>query len=546
MNSPDGAFDADYVVVGSGSAGAIVARRLADAGEVVTLVEAGRRRSGALVEIPGMCGAIHAATFLQRRVTWPAYSVPQRQLDGRTLPQSHGRVLGGGSVINGLAFVRGHRRNYDEWAADGNPGWSFDDVLPYFKRLENFEDGANDYRGGSGPIGVQRATGLAPATQSFMTALAATAGVAYNDDYNGAEQQGVAALQQSAAAGRRVGTDRGYLATAPSNLRIVTNVAATRIVITGGRAVGVEVVAGRRTRHTVRARREVIVSAGSLGSPKLLMLSGVGPAAHLRSLGIDVVADLPVGDNLHDHLFAPISYSIPTGRSASPARFAAALVKERFRPESTYLGHTLFEAVGFVSTGLRAGPPDLQVFILPMSYPPNQDKPGLHLAADPAPSLTLMPTLIYPTSRGTLRLASTDPMTAPLIDPNYLADTADVNTLVAGLELVREAMRNPAIAADGPREVLPGPGCATRHALVDTVRRTASGVYHPVGTCRMGADERSVVDAELKVRGVDGLRVADASIMPAIVGGNTNAAAMMIGERASDLVLNRRDRSRPA
>lgn len=531
---------ADYVVVGSGSAGAIIARRLADTGAAVTLIESGRQRRGPLVTVPGMCGAIHATTALQRLVTWPAYSVPQRHMKGRKLPQSHGRILGGDSVINGMAFVRGNRQNYDDWAADGAKGWGFSEVLPSFRRLESFEDGPSDLRGGDGPIAVERATCLASVTESYMVALAATADVGMNDDYNGAQQAGVAPLQQSAGAGRRVGTDRGYLWDAPPTLRVLTGATATRVMVENGRAVGVELVTGRNRRPMtpVRASSEVIVSAGSLGSPRLLMLSGIGSAAHLREHGINVIADLPVGDNLHDHLFVPMCYRAPGGRSSSPLSFAGAAVRECVRPRSTYLAHTLFEAVGFVDSGVRTGTdvPDLQVFILPMGYPENQDSPGLHLAADSSPALTLMPTMIYPESRGTVRLASTDPFTAPLIDPNYLAEPRDLATLVAGMELVRETLAHKAIAREVGREVLPGSD-QNGTDLAEFVRRNGSGVYHPVGTCRMGTDERAVVDPALRVRGVAGLRVADASIMPSIVGGNTNAAAMMIGERAAELII---------
>jgi len=531
----------DYVVVGAGSAGAIVARRLADTGASVTLIESGRQRRGPLITIPGMSGAIHAINALQRMVTWPAYTVPQRNMYGRTLPQSHGRILGGGSVINGLAFVRGNRQNYDDWADDGATGWGFADVLPSFRRLESFEDGANELRGGAGPIAVERATGLASVTENFMTALAATAGVRRNDDYNGVQQDGVGPIQQSAHAGRRVGTDRGYLWDAPPNLRVLTGATATRIMMENGRATGVELIAGRDRRpiSPARARSEVIVSTGSLGTPRLLMLSGIGHADHLRQHGITVHADLPVGDNLHDHLFVPISYQAPDGRRASPLSFATAAARECLRPRSTYLAHTLFEAVAFVDSGVRtrAGIPDLQMFILPIGYPENQDEPGLHLAVESSPSLSLLPTMIYPQSRGTVRLASTDPLAAPLIDPNYLAEPRDLATLVAGIELVRATMAHPAIASHVGREILPG---SERHGpdLAEFVRRNASGVYHPVGTCRMGTDERAVVDPTLRVRGVAGLRVADASIMPNIVGGNTNAASMMIGERAAELIVS--------
>jgi choline dehydrogenase len=531
---------ADYVVVGSGSAGAIVARRLADSGAAVTLIESGRERRGPLVTVPGMGGAIHAVTALQQLVTWPAYSVPQQHMLGRTLPQSHGRILGGGSVINGMAFVRGNRQNYDDWAADGAKGWGFSEVLPSFRRLERFEDGPSDLRGGDGPIAVERATGLASITESYMAALAATAGVGMNDDYNGAQQAGVASIQQSASAGRRVGTDRGYLRDAPPNLRVLTGATATRVMVEKGRAAGVELVASRTRRPIgpARASREVIISAGSLGSPRLLMLSGIGHAAHLREHGITVVADLPVGDNLHDHLFVPMSYQAHGGRNASLLSLAGTAVREIVRPRSTFLAHTVFEALAFVDSGLRtgAGVPDLQVFILPMSYPENQDQPGLHLPPDSSRSLTLMPTMIYPESRGTVRLASTDPFTAPRIDPNYLAEPRDMATLVAGMELVRETSAHPALTQQVGREVLPGSD-QNGADLADFVRCNALGVYHPVGTCRMGTDERAVVDYALRLRGVEGLRVADASIMPSIVGGNTNAAAMMIGERAAELII---------
>jgi choline dehydrogenase-like flavoprotein len=487
-----------------------------------------------------MGGAIHAVTALQRLVTWPAYSVPQRHMKGRKLPQSHGRIVGGGSVINGMAFVRGNRQNYDDWAADGAKGWGFSEVLPSFRRLESFEDGPSDLRGGDGPIAVERATGLASITKSYMVALAATAGVGMNGDYNGAQQAGVAPIQQSASASRRVGTDRGYLWDAPPNLRVLTGATATRVLVEHGRAAGVELVVGRHRTPMglARASREVIISAGSLGSPRLLMLSGIGHAAHLRKHGINVIADLPVGDNLHDHLFVPMSYQAPGGRSASPLSFAGAAARECVRPRSTYLAHTLFEAVAFVDSGVRMGTevPDLQMFILPMGYPENQDRPGLHLPADSSRSLTLMPTMIYPESRGTVRLASTDPFAAPLIDPNYLAEPRDLETLVAGMELVRETLAHRAVAREVGHEVLPGSD-QNGADLAEFVRRNASGVYHPVGTCRMGTDERAVVDPTLRVRGVEGLRVADASIMPSIVGGNTNAAAMMIGERAAELIV---------
>jgi choline dehydrogenase-like flavoprotein len=282
----------------------------------------------------------------------------------------------------------------------------------------------------------------------------------------------------------------------------------------------------------------VIVSAGVFGSPQVLMLSGVGPADHLRSLGIDVTADLPVGDNLHDHLFVPMTFAMPTGiHRPNPIYFGRAYLRESMRTGSTWLGRSVFEIVAFARTPQAVDIPDLQIHVLPWSYPsPNQDAPIRH-KPDPRRALTIMSTLIYPKSRGTLRLASADPAAAPLIDPNYLAEQSDVDVLVDGMQLIRETMANKVIAGGIEVEVSPGPAYPDRAALAKEVRNRATTVYHPVGTCRMGVDERAVVDPSLKVRGIDGLRVADASIMPSIVGGNTNAASMMIGERAVELIL---------
>jgi choline dehydrogenase len=528
---------ADYVVVGSGSSGAIVARRLADSGARVILIEAGGHDNRLLVRKPGMIAPMHTVPRLKKTVDWGHYTVEQKHALGRKIPQTHGKVLGGSSSINGMVFVRGNRKNFDDWAAEGNGGWSYDDVLPYFKRFESFEDGANDYRGGCGPITVIRARELTPASQAFIEALTITAGVKRNDDYNAAEQDGVSIVQQSNSRGLRSSTSVGYLDDRPPNLVVLAKTHVSRVVIEHGRATGVEIL-GKNGRETIRAEREVVVSGGTLGSPQLLMLSGIGPADHLRAFGIDVAADLPVGDNLHDHLCVPMSFAMPTAvRRSSPGYFARAFLRERLRTDTTWLARSMFEVVAFVRGEHAVDIPNLQLHVLPWSYPgPNQDAPVMH-RPDKRRALTIMSTLIYPKSRGTLRLASSDPTAAPLIDPNYLDDDVDIDVLAGGMELIRETMGSPAIFGGVEVEVEPGPGVSGRTAIAKEVRNRATTVYHPVGTCRMGVDDRSVVDPLLRVRGVEGLRVVDASIMPSIVGGNTNASSMMIGERAADLIL---------
>lgn len=447
----------DYIVIGSGSAGAIIARRLADSGATVTLFEAGRRDNTRLVRKPGMIGPLHSVPQLKKMVDWGHYTVEQKHALGRTIPQTHGKVIGGSSSVNGMVFVRGNRRNFDDWAAEGNTGWSYDDVLPSFKKFESFEDGANQFRGDAGLIKVIRARDLTPASESFMQALTETTGAARNLDYNGAEQEGVSLFQQSNSNGLRSSTAVGYLDDRPKNLTVLPNTQVVRILIENGRATGVEY----RTDHgteVLRADREVILSAGTFGSPHLLMLSGIGPADHLRAFDIDVAADLPVGDNLHDHLFVPMSFAMPTAvNRSSPGYFARAFVRESLRNNSTWLARSVFEVVSFLRTPYSTGIPDLQLHVLPWGYPgPNQDAPIRHVP-DPRRSLTILVTMIYPQSRGTLRLTSPDPTASPAIDPNYLAEQQDIDTLAHGMELTREVMSAKSIADVVDTEISPAP-----------------------------------------------------------------------------------------
>ena len=531
---------ADYVIAGAGSAGCVLARRLAESGASVILLEAGGPDTTRLVRKPGMIAIFHNVPQLKKRLDWGYYTVPQQHARDRRVPQPRGRVRGGSGSINGMLFVRGNHKNYDDWAADGCPGWGWDDVLPSFKMMEDWEGGASDLRGAGGPVKVTKQKDITPASQAFIDAVAETAGVKKIDDYNGESQEGASVIQQNVADGLRYSSSVAYLDDhALPNLTIITRAQLTKVVIRNGRATGVEV-STKAGPATIGASREVILSAGVFGSPQLLMLSGVGPAGHLRSLGIDVAADLPVGENLHDHLFVPMTYVMKSAvHHGSAPYFFKGIVKEELKGD-TWLSRTVFEAFGFVRSSIAGEIPDIQLHALPWSYPfPNQDSPK-RWKVDPRSSLTIFSTLIYPKSRGTVRLASCDPLAKPVIDMGYLSEPDDGKVLIDGMELIRETMSSSLVAPGVSLELNPGSRWPDRAALEKELPNWASSVYHGVGTCRMGSDERAVVDPRLRVRGIEGLRVADASIMPAIVGGNTNAPAMMIGEHAARLILGGR------
>jgi choline dehydrogenase len=532
--------EADYVVVGSGSSGSAVAGRLAEAGHSVILLEAGKTDDKYLVRKPGMIGPMHSVPEIKRTVDWGFYSTPQKHILDRKMPVPRGKVVGGSSSINGMVYVRGNRANFDSWAAEGNTGWDADSVNAAYKRMEDFEDGENAYRGAGGPIRVTRNKSPQEGTLQFIQATSDVLGVKVLDDYNGESQEGIARMQQNAANGLRYSASRGYVHDlAPEKLELQSQVMVTRVVIENGRATGVEVVDKDGSKRTIRAGREVILSAGFVGSAQILMLSGVGHAQHLRDQGIEVVSDLPVGDNLHDHMFHAMTYHATSAKmKGKPGFFFRGLAKEVMRPGTTFLANSVFESVGFVRTSQATDVPDLQLHLLPWAYvSPNQDEPVRH-KVDPRTALTVLVTLIYPKSRGTLRLASADPMAAPLIDFQYLADPADLEVLAEGSEMVREIMAGAAFGGSVKEEIHPGAD-VTGTGLRDAILNRATSVYHGVGTCKMGVDELAVVSPDLKVRGVEGLRVADASIMPSITGGNTNAPAIMIGEKAAEIILGR-------
>jgi choline dehydrogenase len=531
--------EADYVVVGSGSSGAAIASRLAESGASVIVLEAGKTDEKLLVKKPGLVGPMHAVPQLKKPLDWGYYSVPQKHLLDRRMPVPRGKVVGGSSSINGMVYVRGNRANFDSWAAEGNVGWDADSVNAAYKRVEDFEDGENAFLGAGGPIRVTRNKSPEEGSLQFLQATAETIGCRILDDYNAESQEGVSRMQQNAAEGLRYSASRGYIHhLAPPTLEVRSGVLAKKVIIENGRAVGVDVIGADGTQRTLRTGKEVILSAGFVGSAQLLMLSGVGHAEHLRDHSIDVIADLPVGDNLHDHMFHALTFHVSSSRNKGTAPyFARGLVEELIRPGTTFLANSVFEAVAFLKTSQAGAVPDLQLHLLPWAYvSPNQDAPIRH-DVDKRTALTVLATLIYPKSRGTLRLASSDPAAAPLIDFQYLADPADLEVLGEGSEMVREIFASAAFKGAVKEEIHPGRqlrGQELRNAILNR----ATSVYHGVGTCRMGVDELAVVSPDLKVRGVEGLRVCDASIMPSITGGNTNAPCIMIGEMGAQLVLS--------
>ncbi|KRF19095.1 choline dehydrogenase [Nocardioides sp. Soil797] len=538
MAKPNTVNEAEYVVVGAGSAGCAVAGRLADAGHSVVLLEAGGADKSMMFRKPGMITMIHAEPKLKAKFDWGYYNAPQPHLNNRKIPATRGKLMGGSSSVNGMIFVRGNRADFDSWADEGNKGWGYDDVLETYKKMENWEGGADDYRGAGGPVQVIENHDITDAAKSFVQAGEAALGVSSTPDYNGAEQSGMHIIQESTRDGVRYSTSRAYISSNTSpELSVQTGATVARVVVEAGRATGVEVIEGS-SRRVIKATKEVIVSAGAFGSPQILQLSGIGPAEHLAGLGIQVHADLPVGDNLHDHLFVPTTWHVTNSPHKGNAfYFGKGIVKDRLKPGKTFMAHSVFESGAFVNTSLATdGLPDMQLLALPWSYPaPNQDAP-VRMKPDQRTSWSAFSTLIQPKSRGTVRLASADPTAAPIIDPQFLAEPDDLKVLVEGLEMIREIMGHASIAAHVKGEYEPGPSYSGQK-LVDEVLNRATTVYHPVGSCRMGVDDRAVVDPELRVLGIEGLRVADASIMPTIIRGNTNAPSIMIGEKAAELIL---------
>jgi choline dehydrogenase len=523
----------DFVIVGAGSAGCVLANRLSASGRNrVLLLEAGPDSRHPWLRIPLGYGKL----FTDRRFNWCYTTEPQPGCHGRNVVAPRGRVLGGSSSINGLIYIRGQTQDFDQWRQLGNVGWSAEEVLPYFRLSEDNERGADEWHGAGGPLGVSDLRDRHPIAEAYVEA-AQQCGYPRNADFNGAAQEGAGFYQTTMRRGVRSSTAVAYLAPVRdrSNLKVVPEALTTRILFDGRRATGVEYDVGGAS-HIAIANAEVIVAAGAFNSPQLLQLSGLGPAELLRSHGIPVVADLPgVGSDLSDHYFARLILRCKQALSLNDA------VRRWPRGAAAILRYALFRrgyfAIPAISAGcfLRAHPsaetPDIQASIALYSVQNIGD--ALH----PISGVTAVCTLLRPESRGHVRIKSADPRQAPAIHPNYLATPNDCDTMVAGVRALRRIVQAPAMAQHIAEEVEPGPVCDSDDDLLDYVRRRGSTVYHPVGTCRMGQDERAVVDERLRVRGFEGLRVIDASIMPLVVSGNTNAATIMIAEKGAVMVL---------
>ena len=524
----------DYIVTGAGTAGCAIAARLSEDPSVsVLLIEAGGSDRHPFFHMPaGFAKMTHGIA------SWGWSTVPQRQLGGRVLRYTQAKVMGGGSSINAQVYTRGNAKDYDAWAFEERcEGWSYAQLLPYFKRAEDNQRFIDDYHAAGGPIGVSAPVNPLPIGEAFIRA-AQQYGLPYNADFNGARQEGVGHYQVTVRQARRSSAAEGYLKPIRDrrNLTIRKGALATRIVTEHGRAVGVEILEGGM-KTVLRCEREVMVTSGAIGSPRLLLLSGIGPADELRALGIEVVHDLPgVGRNLQDHLdlyaiaecSGDFSYD---GYAKLHRTIWAGLEYVLFKKGPA--ASTLFETGGFAFADRQARSPDIQ-FHLGLGSGIEAGVPKLR-----NPGLTLNSTFLRPCSRGTVRLSSADPADAPLIDPNYWAEPYDRAISLAGLRMARDILRQKALEPFLLAERQPGPEAVSEEALIQYAYRTCKTDHHPVGTCKMGTDTMAVVSPDLKLRGLEGLRVCDASIMPVISSSNTNAPTLMIGEKAADLIAGK-------
>ncbi len=530
-----GAGTFDFIITGAGSAGCVLANRLTESGRYrVLLLEAGGRDLNPWIHIP----LGYARTFCDPRVNWMFDSEPEPNLNNRVMYQPRGKVLGGTSSINGMIYMRGNHADYDEWRQRGCEGWDWESVLPYFKKAEDNERGASEYHGAGGPLRVSDQPYEWEIARLLRQACE-QAGIPRNPDFNGAVQEGCGYYQTTTNNRRRWSTAAGYLRPAKKrqNLVIRTRAHATRVLTEGRRAVGVEFRSPRGT-ETARAKGEVIVSGGAYGSPQLLLLSGIGPAQHLQDMGVPVVHDLPgVGSNLHDHFNTYCAWRISRRISMnelhhSIPRQAVAAVKYAFGRSGPMSGNGLYVGA-FVKSDRRLERPDLQLNIFAWS---TIERTRDGIISHPFPAFSISPVHLRPEGRGTVRLKSPDPLAPPEIRFNFLRSDYDMQAMITGIRIAREIARQKALEGLVVEEALPGPDCQTDEQLADEVRRRGVSNLHPVGSCGMGHSPLSVVDPRLRVHGMPGLRVVDASVMPSIIAGNTNAPTIMIAEKASVMI----------
>ena len=531
----------DYIIVGAGSAGCVIANRLSEGPDRrVLLVEAGGKDRNSLFRLPMLMGKLfHSGIY-----NWHYHTEPEEYLNGRSLFWPRGKVLGGTSTINGMIYVRGNRRDYDGWAQRGLSGWSYDEVLPAFLRSEGHIQRNSAYHNAGGELTVCRARGWNPLLDVFCQA-GQEAGYPANDDFNGPEQDGVGRYDFTIRNGKRWSASFAFLRPALKrpNLAVLTHALTERVLVKNGRAIGVEVSHNGSSRR-IRAENEVILAAGTVNSPQLLLLSGIGPPSEIKPHGITPVHDLPgVGKNLQDHVDCVMSWEctkpVTLYRNLRADKLAWSMIQGLFWGEGIMTTFP-YEAGAFLRSREGLDAPDIQLHFMPalektanLNFP----NPFRRQRVEANHGFTMRVGPVNPESRGEITLRSADPSDAPRVFGNYLGAEIDLQTMIRGIHLTRNIIDQPAFAFFRGRELAPGPDMTSDEELVDWLRASAMTTFHPVGTCKMGTDDHAVVDAELKVRGIEGLRVADASIMPVITSGNTNAPAIMIGERCAEFIL---------